>query len=311
MVDVTTGEVLARKVFDPLAGDLDTPEKPSGLPDPQEGIAEFQYAFASAPAVFDLDFDGYTDVIYIGDLGGNVWKWVVKAVGHDPINNTIGNNEMRQPDWPFRLFFQAGTSAEQSAGHYQSFFFPPTGVLRQGKLMLAFGAGERANPQGDAAEYADGDPSNNNHYYVVRDRDPLELIPDFEPIADSLVEDDLADFDAPTPLSCDQMKATKEGYFITARDAEKFITNSVIFLGTVFTGSFMPPDPASPDPCDASGEAFLYAFDLDCGGGLFTAEPGGAADERRKAIGSGIPSRPRVSVGDLTQGGGGAGGEPR
>ena len=30
---------------------------------------------------------------------------------------------------------------------------------------------------------------------------------------------------------------------------------------------------------------------------------GGTADKRRKAIGDGIPTRPRVSVGDINQGG--------
>jgi len=25
-------------------------------------------------------------VVYIGDLGGNLWKWVVKPLGDDPIN---------------------------------------------------------------------------------------------------------------------------------------------------------------------------------------------------------------------------------
>jgi hypothetical protein len=76
-------------------------------------------------------------------------------------------------------------------------------------------------------------------------------------------------------------------------------------MGTVFTASFLPPDPASiSDPCSSTGEAFLYAFDLECGIGKFTTEPGGVADKRRKAIGSGIPTRPRVSVGDINQGGG-------
>ena len=35
------------------------------------------YAFAATPAVYDLDFDGYADVVYAVDLGGNVWKWVI------------------------------------------------------------------------------------------------------------------------------------------------------------------------------------------------------------------------------------------
>ena len=35
------------------------------------------FAIPATPAVFDLDNDGFADVIYVGDLGGNVWKWVI------------------------------------------------------------------------------------------------------------------------------------------------------------------------------------------------------------------------------------------
>src|SRR5574338_380785 len=79
----------------------------------QQGIREMRYAIASAPAVFDLDFDGFADVIYIGDLGGNLWKWVVTAPGQDPINNTT-YDDVNQPAWPFRLFFR-GTASTTSA----------------------------------------------------------------------------------------------------------------------------------------------------------------------------------------------------
>jgi hypothetical protein len=103
------------------------------------------------------------------------------------------------------------------------------------------------------------------------------------------------------------MNATTSGYFITARDAEAFVSNSVIFLGTVFTGSFLQADPATSS-CDGVGSAVLYSFDLDCGVGAFPTVPGSDADDRRTVIGTGIPTRPRVSVGDLNQGGGGGGG---
>lgn len=314
MVDITTGEVLARKVFDAAAPAL------SDTDAPQEGIQEMRYALPSGPAVFDIDFDGFADVVYIGDLGGNVWKWVVTDVGDDPINNAVANMDPNQPDWPFRRFFRAQTSLsfpslplEQAGGlfdpsvHYQSFFFPPTAVLRDGKLILAFGAGERANPQGEDADYADGDDANNNHHYVVKDSDPLERNPTRpHPIGDSVDEGDLENLDAASPLSCSEMLATKQGYYITGRDAEKFVTNSVIFLGEVITTSFIPPDPtAASSVCEASGEAFLYRFDLDCGVGSFQSNPGSEADKRRVAIGGGIPTRPRVSVGGLQGGSGG------
>ncbi len=314
MVDVTTGEVLAKKYFDDDAGAL------SDTHSPTDGIKELRYAVASAPAVFDLDFDGYADVVYIGDLGGNLWKWVITEVGDDPINNSGGEDDsIEQPNWPFRLFMRGGTSLEptlppeqlgstyDNTVHYQSFFFPPTGVLRKGTVYLAYGAGERANPQGPVSAFNDGDDSNNNHYYVVKDADPLETgqtAP--HAITGAVVETDLADLSSGTTMTCEQIDE-KLGYFITGRDAEKFITNSVIFFGEVFTASFLPADPAATDPCLSKGDAYLYRFDLECGVGAFQTEPGSADDKRRKKIGGGIPTRPRVSVGDLDGGGGGGG----
>jgi hypothetical protein len=104
------------------------------------------------------------------------------------------------------------------------------------------------------------------------------------------------------------MNSTKQGFFITARDAEKFLSASTIIFNTIYTGSFLPADPSSVTACDSRGTAYLYAFDLDCGVGKFTSEPGTAQDKRRKAIGSGLPTRPRVSIGEVNQGGGGGGG---
>jgi hypothetical protein len=148
--------------------------------------------------------------------------------------------------------------------------------------------------------------ANNNHYYVVKDTDPLEGVGALpNRLTDALVEANLADFDAATPLTCTQMNATTQGYFITARDAEKFLSNSFVFLGTLYTGAFLPNDPNSTNLCEGAGDAYLYAFDMECGVGRFTTDPGGAQDKRRKKVGTGIPTRPRISVGDLNSGGGG------
>jgi Tfp pilus tip-associated adhesin PilY1 len=314
MVDITTGELLAKKVFDNTAAAL------ANTHDPKVGIKEMRYAIASAPAVFDLNFDGYADVIYIGDLGGNLWKWVIHEVGDDPINNSGSDDDMAQPNWPFRLFLRAGTSLEPTlppeqlgstyanTTHYQSFFFPPTGVLRSKNLYLAFGAGERANPQGPSSMFNDGDDSNNNHYYVVMDKDAFEAgVNAPSPISGAVVEADLADVSGGSTLTCSQI-AQKLGYYLTGRDAEKFISNSIIFFGEVFAVSFLPADPSTSDPCVSKGDAYLYRFNLECAIGSFQSEPGSADDKRRKKIGGGIPTRPRISVGDLDGGGGGGGG---
>jgi Tfp pilus tip-associated adhesin PilY1 len=325
IVDIATGKVLAKKAF--VHGTAaNTTEK--------QAMVELRYAFASAPAVFDTDFDGFADVIYIGDLGGNLWKWVVRAQGFDPnAGGTLasydatdlggtGLNAVDQPNWPFRLFFRGSASTEppneisgasggawDSNVHYQSFFFPPTGVLRQGKLVLAWGAGERASALGVPADIdspacgaTGGDCTDNNHFYVVKDDDPLERVGTLPArIGDTYTESNLLDPDATTPPSCATLNAAR-GYMLTAREGEKFVSNSTIFLGTLFTGSFLANP--SANNCASKGTSYLYAFDLDCATGEFPG-PGDSADDRRMAIGSGLPTRPRVSVGDLNQGGGG------
>jgi hypothetical protein len=295
MVDVTTGEVLAEKKYE------SSPVVCGTSPAPAE--CEMKYAIASQPAVFDLDTDGFADVVFVGDLGGNLFKWVVKDVGDDPIHNATSDKDVSQPDWPFGVFFRAGYSDPAADGspnygssHFNSFFFPPTGAKRRGELRLAIGAGERAAPE---AGVADGDDSNNNHFFVLPDHDPLER--EDGAIA-TRTEADLvsnADLDLGT-YTCAQIG--ESGFYLTARDREKFITNSVIFFGEVFTGSFVPADPGA-DPCAATGTSYLYRFGLDCGEGAWPSNPGSGNDDRRKAVGGGLPTRPRVSVGGLNQGG--------
>ena len=155
MVDVTTGKVLAAKRFQ-LTGI--GPE------------SEMKFSFTSAPAVFDLDFDGFADVVVIGDLGGNLWKWVIDDVIEDPIH---GAGTTDPYEWEFvRLLetvkCESPTCPEERR---KSFFFPPTGAELHGSLILAFGSGERNQLQylGEA-----GTNLENNRYYVMRDRDPLE-----------------------------------------------------------------------------------------------------------------------------------------
>jgi hypothetical protein len=200
--------------------------------------------------------------------------------------------------------------------------------MRDGNLVLAFGAGERADPLDPTTIYSDGctfpisSPmpavcKNNNRFYVVKDTDPKETVGTF-PNRDTgrivetcsgtcTGEGDLANFDASTPISCATMNTTKKGFYIVGRDAEKFISNSTIFLGKVFTGSFLQRDPSAANICSASGTSYLYAFDIDCGVGSWPANSTDQ-DDRRLAIGSGLPTRPRVSAGSGSGGGGGGGG---
>jgi len=269
VVDVKTGEVMAAKRFDP--GPLASgPE------------SQMEFAFPSAPAVFDLDRDGYADVAYIGDLGGQMWRWVIG--GTDP------------DGWELEKVLEAPpfTYNDPNTGdpktYHRSFFFPPTGLLRQGVLWLGGGTGERHRLKFEGIDLdGDGEPDvddgDNNRYYVFSDLRPKQTGVDAALPLDEASLTDVTNAGCDTPID--------RGYFVVADHAEKFVTNSIVFLGTLFTGSFVPID--SDDPCTAGGEAFLWNFRFSCGEGSQTGIT--ENEKRKKKLGTGLPTSPRISVG--------------
>lgn len=302
MVDVQTGRVLAAQFYHHNA--LDT-----GLGTTGGGSTEMKYAFASTPAVIDEDFDGFADIVYIGDLGGNLWKWVITSTGIDTVNpfNADGSDRFvnkRQSAWEFGIMFQAPVASIGGTPYYKSFFFPPSVTYVGSSLWLAVGTGERANPGFDGADPADD--SENNRFYAIKDPNKLGL-PDLDAdsvytTADILVESD-TDGVPPerglTDLTTFEGCATvsNNGWYLIAREGEKFVTNTEIIAYYVFAGSFIPTPSLSP--CDSGGSASLYIFKIQCGEGFWPGNSG--AEERRISLGDGMPTSPRLSLGEENQ----------
>ena len=270
VLDLKTGEVLAMKRFDPAA--------PAGDPE-----REMLYAIPSTPAVYDLDFDGFADVVYVGDLGGNMWKWVIQPIGEDRVND--GSGSTSQPSWPFKRFFAAPSYQQNPAApvYHKSFFFPPAATFKGATLWLAFGSGERANLKFMGDDATTGD---NNRFYAVMDVDPLEKA---SPVFAALAESDLAD--VTDDESCVGLSGVR-GYYFVGLEGEKFVTNVDIFFYYVFAGSYIPTE--NVDPCETGGVATLYVFKIYCGEGYFTD---GSDPERDLDVGAGMPTDPRITIG--------------
>jgi type IV pilus assembly protein PilY1 len=306
LIDVKTGQVLGEKKF---------------VPTETDGREDMLYAMPSTPSVFDTDLDGFADVIYIGDLGGNVWKWVIKW---DPVRgNHLGDAvnhgaDVSQPNTKFRRWFAAQADATSSLGvtlngvtYYKSIFYSPSGATALNRFWLAFGTGERAalTRTHDASSDAE-----NNRFYAVKDEDPLDRR--LTPIP-MLTEADLAD--QSSDATCPNLAAVS-GFFFRVEDDEKFVTDSEIFSYWVITSSFIPAGTA--DLCNAGGDGSLYIFKLFCGQGFFYNSatysegagslpgggPGGTGgkptstvnygdpESRRIRLGPGMPTDPRVTV---------------
>ena len=267
MIDIASGQLLAKKVFGTGSG-----QEPGML-----------YAIPSTPAVLDLDFDGFADVIYVGDLGGNMWKWVVSAAGDDPVNDGAGN--VTQPRWPFKKFFSSPPATIGGSTFYKSVFYPPAATYVSKQLWLAWGTGERTNLR--FADPAPASTADNNRLYAMADLDPYETA---VPARATLTETDLDG--APSATTCNPPAGNKPGYYVIAGNAEKFVTNVEIFAYYVFAGSFTPT--STTDPCSSGGEAALWVVRIQCGQGFFGSSV--SPTPRRMTLGVGMPTDPRLTI---------------
>lgn len=241
------------------------------------GTETMKYGIPSAPAVLDLNHDGFGDVVYIGDTAGQLWKWDISNVGED----TAGADGIID-NWKSAVFFSTASVVLGTGDtHYKSIYAPAAATYVNGVLTLAFGTGERRDTRyaGDVLK------DDNNRLYVVRDLTPTG----FSLPLTAVTEADLTDVTS-TGVYVDPGNL---GYYVVAEEGEKFFTDVTMFAGYVIAASYKGPDAY---PTCGPGSAFLYAYAVDSGKGFFDTDSNPDAGDRRLLIGSGIPSSPRVTV---------------
>jgi type IV pilus assembly protein PilY1 len=247
-----------------------------------------RYAIPSTPAVLDLDFDGFADVIYVGDLGGQVWKWDIRGVGEDGDSDGLFDPS----SWPAGLFFQSPPASMTAGGlHYHSIFFPPAATYIDDDLYLAFASGERTDI---LYEGVAGD-DDNNRIWVARDLEPTGSSA-FDYV---LHEDHVTTASGTRGLSllastdAQDSTADDDGYYIVVPDGQKFISNHLIFGGLFLSLAYQPD--TSGTVCAAAGQTLFYGFGVQKGAGVVDDT---APEVRSAVVGNGAPTDPRVSVSD-------------
>ncbi len=269
--------------------------------------SKMRYAMPAEPAVLDLNFDGFADVVYIGDLGGQLWKWDLSVVGV-PVSGVVPNTV-----WPAGVVFEAPVAT--TAGgilHYHSIFQSAAAAFNEGDLWLTFASGERAN-LGYQGQADPNDPNSlvglyddNNRFWVIKDRQPTGTgafpasLPIYEePLFPATVpftgHGSLTDV---TSLAQDPNELD-EGYFFRVPDGEKFMTNHLIFGGYVYTASYTPEAGLTPPPgtCALGGTTAAWGFELDDAGAGMDDPVNVNQFVRSRTIGNGAPTDPRITVG--------------
>jgi type IV pilus assembly protein PilY1 len=238
--------------------------------------ASMAYSIPSDISKIDITGDGTIDRLYVGDMGGQMWRFDVGD--SDPAN------------WTGKLIFKANGGT----GDQRKIFYPPDVTLERDSVdyeMIFFGTGDREHPK---------DSTTVNRIYAVKDKN----------LSTNLTEADLVDvtldlLQDPNTSGTDkeQIRALlrqKSGWYIKldANTGEKVLAPPVVFYKTAYFTTFTPTFGTTGDPCYVGeGTARVYVLRYDTGNAAFNLDAsndvGGPVlkrSDRAGVVGTAMPS---------------------
>lgn len=235
--------------------------------------SNMKYSIPSDIARVDTSGDGKIDRLYVGDMGGQVWRF------------DIGDPDSAK--WTAKIIFDSNPGSSNK----RKIFYPPDVSLEKGNYeMLFFGTGNREAPKSTTTV---------NRLYAVKDKNPSTVLTEND-LAD-VTEDLLQDPNTTSTQKTSILNAlsTKSGWYIKLDQnaGEKCLSNSVLFYGVIYYTTFTPDIGDPGDPCFLSeGKGRLYALNYKTGEAVFNMDGisvGGmdiTKEDRSKIIGPSIPS---------------------
>jgi type IV pilus assembly protein PilY1 len=230
------------------------------------------FSIPASPTAVDLNNDGYIDRVYIGDVGGQLWKFDLSAPA--TVSGGLVTN------WTGKRLFTAASSQTNppAAGEFyptQAIFTPPALAYDPNNNLWVFiGTGDRYHPNNTAS----------NRFYGIKENTTMTN-------GSTLTESSL------TNLTSGSGSVT-QGWYIVLNSNEKVLAASDVFDSAVLFTTFTPTTAAV---CGSGGgDAKLYAVNMTTGDAAFNLSTGAilssgqAALAAARSIGSGIPSKPIV-----------------
>jgi type IV pilus assembly protein PilY1 len=164
-----------------------------------------RYSIPSDISRVDTNGDGYADRLYVGDMGGRIWRF------------DIGDSDTNA--WSGKVFFDASTSGKRKI------FYAPDVTLEKGYEMVFFGTGDREHPSESSVV---------NRIYGVKDRGLKTVLTEgnLEDVSDGLSGG----------LSGVSLENNKEGWFISlgANRGEKVTGVPAVAYGVLYVTTFSP-----------------------------------------------------------------------
>jgi type IV pilus assembly protein PilY1 len=170
-----------------------------------------RYSIPSDISRVDTNGDGFIDRLYVGDMGGRMWRFDIK----DPDTNA----------WSGRILFNSSIGVGSGR---RKIFSPPDVTLEKGYEMVLFGTGDREHPS---------ETNVTNKFYVLKDKG----------LNATLSEDNLSNVTG--GLAAAENLQNKEGWFISLDEnrGEKVKGGTVVGYGVVYFTTFAPSSKSGED----------------------------------------------------------------
>ena len=224
------------------------------------------YSLPATPAVVDEDNDGFIDTAYIGDLGGNMWRFTFCAHMDGSSCNTA--------NWNGGFLYQSSTGTIRPIYSMTSVAEDANGIL-----WVYWGTGDKTDPTAVNANVQE-------KFYAVKDQRGA-----------SLTVSNLVDVTSGTYSD----SSSHHGWYITLPGSgEKVLAEPTVFGGVTYFTSYTPAQ--GNNPCNQAGTSTLYGVNYITSAGILPSQtPSPPPPQppnppvRSMEIGLGIPTAPVVS----------------
>jgi type IV pilus assembly protein PilY1 len=245
-------------------------------------ITEMNYSMPSSVSALDENNNGFVDKVYVGDLGGQMWRIGQFDQDSDGSALEFPESDENINNWTARPFFRAPGYVQDAVTYPRKFYYPPSVTLERGYDLVFMGTGDR--------EMACSQTTAPDRIYSIKDTHSTNL----------LTETNLVDVTNPaaatpnleTDGDVDGNGEIDRGWYLLLLNAsgagvgEKILAKGTVFYKTYYLTTFVP----SPDPCVPGGDANIFALNYKTGAAVLSF--GTANPIRNQLIGGGIPSSP-------------------
>ena len=210
-------------------------------------VSNMAYAIPSDITLLDRDGDGYTDRLYTGDLGGNIWRADI--------------NDASTANWTVTRIASLGGTGTSA----RKFFYPPDVTPTATFDAVVAASGDREHPL-----LPNASSTVVNRFYMLKDTNTgTSVATGWTTITESLLTDETGAAAGTTPPY--SSTSTTSGFYVTLdHPGEKAVNAPLTVAGYTYFGTNTPADPKlDTNMCYPNlGIARGYAINFLTGAGL-------------------------------------------